>query len=374
MLLAWEINVSKLYTVLGLMSGTSLDGIDIALIKTDGENLVERGPSATFPYSAEQQEALRQALHEALTITERTQRPGRLHEIEWALTDWHCDAIKAFCANHGITNADLDLVSFHGQSVLHRPAQKLTVQLGNGEQMAKVLRVPVAFDLRAADVAAGGQGAPLVPAYHRALAAQLKASPVAFVNIGGVGNITWVGANAAMLAFDTGPGNAMLNDWAMQHLGLPQDTDGALAKRGKVNESVLSLALASPYFTAKPPKSLDRNSFAGVNMNGLSPEDGAATLVAFTGQSILLSLNWLPTAPQQIIGCGGGRHNPTLMSYLLSHNRSFITAEQAGFNGDAMEAEAWAYLGVRCLLGLPITFPTTTRAPQEMTGGVIVKP
>jgi anhydro-N-acetylmuramic acid kinase len=365
--------VSKLTTALGLMSGTSLDGIDIALIKTDGENIVERGPSATFPYTADQQEFLRHALRDALSITERDQRPGCLADVEHELTDWHIAAVKAFCGAHGLTNADIDLVSFHGQTVLHRPAQKVTVQLGNAKQLARALRVPVAYDLRAADVAAGGQGAPLVPVYHRALAAQLLERPVAFINIGGVGNITWIGADGAMLAFDTGPGNAMLNDWTMHHLGEPQDTDGALALCGKVDEAVLGAALSNTYFSSAPPKSLDRNSFSGINLDGLSPADGAATLVAFTCQSILLSLNWLPTPPKQIIICGGGRHNPAIMKYFQTRDARFITAEAANFNGDAMEAEAWAYLGVRCLKGWPITFPSTTRAPQEMTGGVIVK-
>ena len=238
--------------------------------------------------------------------------------------------------------------------------------------MARALRVPVAYDLRAADVAAGGQGAPLVPVYHRALAAALPERPVAFVNIGGVGNITWIGADGAMLAFDTGPGNAMLNDWTLHHLGEPQDTDGALALSGAVNMTVLNAALANPYFRSPPPKSLDRNSFSELNLDGLSPRDGASTLVAFTCQSILISLNWLPVAPKQIIICGGGRCNPAMMEYFRSRDSRFATAEAVNLNGDSMEAEAWAYLGVRSLKGLSITFPTTTRASVEMTGGVIV--
>jgi anhydro-N-acetylmuramic acid kinase len=228
--------------------------------------------------------------------------------------------------------------------------------------------------MRAADVAEGGQGAPLVPVYHRALAASIPERPVAFVNIGGVANVTWIGRDGDLLAFDTGPGNALLDDWALRHTGKATDFGGLLALRGRVNESVAAQFLGDSYFEEPPPKSLDRNSFAGVDLNGLSAEDGAATLVAVTARTIALAAEWFPEQPSQWIICGGGRHNPAIMASLSQRLLRVESAEAAGFDGDAMEAEAWAYLAVRCLLKLPISFPGTTRVPLPLTGGVLAQP
>ncbi|MBC8038428.1 MAG: anhydro-N-acetylmuramic acid kinase, partial [Rhizobiales bacterium] len=216
------------------MSGTSLDGIDVAMVRTDGETVVQRGPSRTFPYDAAQRSLLKDAIEEAKGITDRKARPGSLATAEWQLTEWHVAAVEAFSEELGLTPSEIDVIGFHGQTVLHRPEMRLTVQLGDGPMLARRLGRPVVYDMRAADVAAGGQGAPLAPVYHRALAARFDEPPIAFINIGGVANVTWIGQNGDLLAFDTGPGNALLNDWAMQHTGVPQDTDGALALRGKV--------------------------------------------------------------------------------------------------------------------------------------------
>ncbi len=228
-------------------------------------------------------------------------------------------------------------------------------------------KTPVVYDLRAADVAAGGQGAPLVPVYHRALAASLAKRPVAFLNIGGVANVTWIGGDGDVLAFDTGPGNALLNDWCEKRIGKPFDEGGQLAARGRIDEGVVAQLIGDGYFEEPPPKSLDRNSFAGLRMEHLSDADGAATLLEFTCRSILQSSNWFPAPPELWIVCGGGRKNAALMKRL----NGFLTAEDAGFDGDAMEAEAWAYLAVRSMRGLPITFPGTTRAPEPMSGGIL---
>lgn len=363
--------MSKLTTAIGLMSGTSLDGIDVALIRTDGENIVERGPSQTYAYSDEQRNILRAALAEAKNLTRRDERPSRLAKAETALTEWHVQAVGNFLKTNPAT---IDVIGFHGQTVIHRPEMKLTVQLGDGKALAKKLGVPVVYDMRAADVAAGGQGAPFVPVYHRALAASLPERPIAFVNIGGVANITWIGTNGEMIAFDTGPGNALLNDWAMKHLGLPQDTGGTLASKGKVNDEVLDAALALPYFNQPPPKSLDRNAFEALSLDGLSPEDGAATLVAFTKFAIMLANDWFPSSPKRYIVCGGGRHNPAIMSSLPGGSHLFQTAEEVGLNGDSVEAEAWAYLAVRSQMKLPLSFPMTTKVSEPMTGGVLALP
>ncbi len=366
--------MSKLLTAIGLMSGTSLDGIDVALIKTDGEAIVQRGASRTFPYDGAQRSLLKAAIADAKTLTDRNARPGCLAEAERQLTNWHVTAVESFSKELGLTPREIDIIGFHGQTVLHQPDKRLTVQLGDGATLARRLGRPVIYDLRASDVAAGGQGAPLVPVYHRALAAKFDERPVAFLNIGGVANVTWIGRDDSLLAFDTGPGNALLNDWAMRHTGNPQDTDGSLALRGKVSDEVLQQALAFLYFDQPPPKSLDRDAFKDLSLEGLSPEDGAATLVEFTKSAIMLANDWFPSPPKRWIVCGGGRHNPAIMSTLPGRPIVFQTAEEAGFDGDAMEAEAWAYLAVRSLKGLPITFPGTTKAPRPMTGGIFASP
>ena len=362
--------MSKLVTALGLMSGTSLDGIDVALIKTDGENIVERGPSMTFAYNAEQRRMLIDALGDARIIQQRGDRPGRLAGVERELTQWHVHAVQHFLSENP---AEVDVIGFHGQTVIHRPEKKLTVQLGLGEFLAQVLAIPVVYDMRANDVAAGGQGAPLVPLYHRALAASIPDRPVAFVNIGGVSNITVIDAKGEMLAFDTGPGNALLDDWAKKHTGLARDVDGALAARGTADQAGIEKFMQAPFFKTPPPKSLDRNSFAGISIDGLNPEDGAATLVEVTTSAIARATEWLADVPKTWVICGGGRRNPEIMKSLVKKLPNVKTAEDFGFDGDAMEAEAWAYLAVRSLKGLPLTFPGTTRVSAPLTGGVLAK-
>jgi anhydro-N-acetylmuramic acid kinase len=354
------------------MSGTSLDGIDVALLVTDGAEIVERGPAATYPYRPDQQALMHDALREAKALEDRTARPGILAEAERQLTLWHAEAVETFRAAHP---GPVDLIGFHGQTVIHRPERRLTVQLGPGEELARRTGVPVVHDMRAADVAAGGQGAPLVPVYHRALASRLQDRPVAFVNIGGVANMTWIGREGELVAFDTGPGNALLNDWCERHTDVSMDRDGALAARGKVNENVVGQLLKSNFFATAAPKSLDRNAFDATRVEGLSVEDGAATLTRFTAQAIAASASLVPEAPKLYVICGGGRLNPTLMRELRGLIQApVIIAEDRGFNGDSMEAEAWAYLAVRCLHGLPISFPGTTGAPVPLTGGVLAKP
>ncbi len=361
--------MANLMNALGLMSGTSLDGIDAAMVRTDGETVVERGPAMTFPYSPAQRARLRAGLEAAVVITQRDQRPGDLADLERDLTLWHAAAVAEFRQAHDIQP---DVIGFHGQTVLHRPAQGLTVQLGDGSLLAAETGIQVVADMRVADVAAGGQGAPLVPAYHAALAAGLAARPAAFVNIGGVANITFIARDGALLAFDTGPGNALLDDWAMKHTGRAVDEGGALAASGTPDEAMLEALLAHPYFAAMPPKSLDRQSFAALTPNSLNPANGAATLTAFTAHSIAEAADWLEEMPEVWVITGGGRHNPALMAMLREVIPArVIAAEDAGFDGDAMEAEAWGYLAVRSLRGLPLSFPGTTKVEEPMTGGVL---
>ncbi len=368
--------MSKLLNALGLMSGTSLDGIDVALLRTDGEEVVIRGPSATYPYGPEQQALLRAALEEAERLEARHARPGVLAEAEHALTSWHAEAVERFREENGLSDSDIDLIGFHGQTVIHRPERRLTVQLGLGDVLARRLGIRVVYDMRAMDVAAGGQGAPLVPVYHRALAAGLAERPVALVNIGGVANMTWIGADGELVAFDTGPGNALLNDWCQHFTGEALDRDGALAARGRVDEARLAALMSSSFFSRPAPKSLDRNAFDPSVLEGLAPEDGAATLTRCTASSIAGSAALVAEAPKLWVICGGGRRNPTLMRELkqLLGGSRVASAEEVALDGDAMEAEAWAYLAVRCLRGLSITFPGTTGAPAPMSGGVLARP
>jgi anhydro-N-acetylmuramic acid kinase len=382
--------MGKTVRALGLMSGTSIDGIDVALIETDGENLVRRGPACSYPYSEPFRAQLRTALAEATSVRRREERPGSLRLTEQYLTDLHTEAVEHFLKDQQVVPGSVEVVGFHGQTVLHRVqmikpfgaaqlvpgqvARTLTVQIGDGPGLAKAIGIDVVYDLRAADAAAGGQGAPLASVYHRALAARLPEKPVAVVNIGGVANVTWIGRDGALLAFDTGPGNALIDDWLQHHAGQSFDDGGATAASGRIDEAALTTLLTHDYFGWLPPKSLDRNAFNAEPVRRLSIADGAATLTAFTAASIVRAREHFPEQPRLWVISGGGRRNRTLMSLIAAQVESAVApAEAAGFDGDAVEAEAWAYLAVRSLKGLPITFPGTTGVPAPMTGGVLAR-
>jgi anhydro-N-acetylmuramic acid kinase len=370
--------VANLSSVIGLMSGTSMDGIDVAHLVTDGEGVVEPGAACTYPWSAADRACLAAAVRAATAIDRREERPGPLAEAERLVTERHAEAVERFCRDRGLDLAEIDLIGFHGQTVLHDPARRLTVQLGDGKRLAERLGVPVAWDFRAADMAAGGEGAPLAPVYHGALAGALGEAPVVFLNIGGVANVTWVGADGRLIAFDTGPGNALLDDWVRETTGRSFDEDGRLARAGTVAQAVLAACMRHPYFAAPPPKSLDRNAFTLAAVRALGVEDGAATLVAFTVDSVVAAAAHFPAAPRRWIACGGGRHNAALMERLAARlgesGQRLVTAEAAGLDGDAMEAQAFAYLAARSRRGLPITFPGTTGVAAPLTGGRLALP
>ena len=364
--------MGKTMRAIGLMSGTSMDGIDVALIETDGENHVARQATATVAYDAQFRSDLTKALAEAARLEDRADRPGCLADVEAELTRRHASAVTEFLVKSSTTG--VDVVGFHGQTVLHAPDRGLTVQIGDGAALARQTQLDVVYDLRAADVAAGGQGAPLAPVYHRALAAKLPERPVVVVNIGGVGNVTWMGRDGTLLAFDTGPGNALIDDWMQRHTGSAIDPDGGVAARGRIDEDALLALLTHDYFGHVPPKSLDRNAFSLDPVRHLTLEDGAATLAAFTAASIARAREHFPEAPKLWIICGGGRRNRTVMAMIAERVESAVApAEAAGFDGDAVEAEAWAYMAVRSLKGLPITFPGTTGVSAPLTGGVLAR-
>src|ERR1700687_1274689 len=287
--------MARMLTAIGLMSGTSLDGVDVALIETDGRRVQAFGPSGFRPYTDAERVLLRQALTEAVNLPQRDARPGILREAERAVTVAHAEAIAAFTAQNRISSGDIDIVGFHGQTVLHRPEQKMTVQIGDAAALAKAIHIPVMHDFRAADVAAGGQGAPFVPVYHRALAQSLdREGPMVVVNIGGVSNITYIDGADTLIACATGPGDALLDDFMLRTMSKPFDCEGRTAAQGAVAVAWVVRAMEHPFFALPPPTSLDRNDFASLKLPPMSPADGAATLTAFTAEAIARIVQLLP--------------------------------------------------------------------------------
>jgi anhydro-N-acetylmuramic acid kinase len=369
--------MTMMMTAIGLMSGTSLDGVDVALIETDGKRVKAFGPSGYRPYTDTERGLLRQALLEAVNLPQREARPGILREAERAVTIAHAEAIASFTAQNRISRENVDIVGFHGQTVLHRPAQKMTVQIGDAMALAKAIHIPVMHDFRAADVAAGGQGAPFVPVYHRALAQSLeREGPMVVVNIGGVSNITYIDGTDTLIACDTGPGNALLDDFMVRMTGQRIDCEGRMAAQGTVDEAWVAKALQHPFFALPPPKSLDRNDFASLVLREGSAADGAATLTAFTAAAIARIVPLLPKPPRSWIVAGGGARNLTMVR-MLRERLAPATVEAAdalGWAGDAIEAQAFGFLAARGLKGLPLSYPATTGVPMPMTGGIIARP
>lgn len=371
--------MADIKTAIGLMSGTSMDGIDVALLRTDGEALVERHAFLSVPYEPAFRDRLKQALEEAKRITQREQRPANLARLEKDLTLRHAEAVLLFLERQGLAGRDIDLIGFHGQTVLHRPDEGLTVQLGDGELLAAETGIDVVYDMRADDMVHGGQGAPLVPVYHQALAHQIPAEewPVCFVNIGGISNLTYLDRDDTIIGFDSGPGNTLIDQWVETHAGIPYDDGGRIASEGAVIKTLADCYLDNPFFTAKTRRSLDRNDFRPPDGHEAELSDGARTLAYVSAAAILKSAGHLPALPKTFVVCGGGRLNRTIMADLVrlagEQGARVLSAEQAGFDGDAMEAEAWAYLAVRSGRGLPLTYPGTTGVRVPMSGGVMVK-
>jgi anhydro-N-acetylmuramic acid kinase len=364
---------------IGLMSGTSLDGVDAAVIATDGEAILSFGPTSYRPYREDERALLRQALAEAVSLTDRVSRPGIIAKAEDLTTQTHAEVVERLMAEKGIAPGDISVIGFHGQTVIHRPQAKLTVQVGDGRKLATRLGIPVVYDFRQADIAAGGQGAPLVPVFHRAIVGTIdRPHPVAVLNIGGVANLTFVDGGPYPIACDTGPGNALIDDFMRARTGAPYDDNGDLAAAGKPDRAFIERLLEHPFFGEKPPKSLDRNAFAFANIGlpAFSVADGAATLSALTAEAVARITPHLPEQPRSWIVGGGGARNRTLMQMLGERlaPASVETADQVGWSADALEAQAFAFLAVRTLKGLPLTFPTTTGAPRPMLGGIVTRP
>jgi anhydro-N-acetylmuramic acid kinase len=343
------------------MSGTSMDGIDVAAIESDGEGYVVTGPALTIPYPADFRERLRGVLGGV----------GAVAAVEEELTRLHAAAIGAFREHHPETQ--FALIGFHGHTILHEPENRHTWQIGDGALLARLTGCDVICDFRSADVAAGGEGAPLAPLYHAALASSL-AKPLAVLNLGGVGNVTWIGADGDILAFDTGPGNAMLDDWVSRHTGQSADIGGALARSGTASASHVAAFLTAPYFARRPPKSLDRDAFTGFMPHDLGAADGAATLTEMTAAAVAAACAHFPSRARELLVTGGGWHNPVMMAALARLLGVPVRpVEAVGWDGEALEAQAFAYLAIRSLRGLPLSLPTTTGAPRPMTGGRLFK-
>ena len=353
-------------TAIGVISGTSMDGVDVALIVSDGEKQVEAGPGATFPYP----EPVAQALRAVVANPTEAEKPQV--ELERDVTDAHVAAVEAFLQRFSIARESVVLAGLHGQTILHRPQARLTRQLCDGARAAAALGIDVVCDFRSADVAAGGEGAPLAPIYHAAITAALE-RPLMVLNWGGVGNVTWLGADGEIIAFDTGPANAMLDDFLLRRCGVAFDEGGALAFQGRVNAKALQSMMGDSYFDRPPPKSLDRNHFAALAaaVEELDDADGAATLGAFTIEATAAAVRSVPGHPRRWLVGGGGRRNPFLMRELVRRLGVAVEPVEAiGFDGDVLEAQCFAYLGLRSRRNAPLSFPMTTGVPGPMTGGV----
>ncbi|MEO1676594.1 MAG: anhydro-N-acetylmuramic acid kinase [Pseudomonadota bacterium] len=362
--------------VAGAMSGTSLDGVDAAIIQTNGHTIAARGPSRYRAYSEEERATLKAAL-------------GTWHGAPEAEA-----ASRVVEAAHGEVFADLladdaagpvALIGFHGQTLAHEPGGRGTHQAGDGARLARALGLPVVWDFRSADVRLGGQGAPLAPAYHFAMARQLEVqAPLAVLNLGGVGNLTWIDptkeapeADGAILAFDTGPANAPLNDLMQGRLGRPCDTDGALARQGQVDPAILETFASHGYFDIAPPKSLDRDAFSDLlsRVEGLADADAAATLTAAVAAAVMRGAEHFPSPVAQVLVTGGGRNNPVMMAMVAEGLAAQVMpVEDVGFDGDMLEAEAFAFLAARVVAGLPTSFPGTTGVAAAVGGGEISRP
>lgn len=355
--------MQKPMLAIGAISGTSMDAIDLALVLTDGEAYVERMAGRAYPYPP----ALRARLIEALKNPEIAETDP-LAELEQAVTDAFGAAIRAFQRDFRIARADY--IGLHGQTIWHRPEKRFTRQLGDGARLAKKLRMPVVNRFRHADVAAGGQGAPLVPLYHAALAHRLE-QPLIVLNLGGVANITYLDSSTIM-ACDTGPASALIDDRMRALFGQPFDADGATARRGRVDEAALAHLMAHPFFAAPPPKSLDRMAFHAQarRVEALAPEDAVATLTAFTVAANAAILRHLPKRPKRWLVTGGGRLNRAIMEGLAQRLGVPVEpVEKVGWKGDFLEAECFAYLAIRSVRGLPLSLPATTGVPRPLTGG-----
>lgn len=365
---------SETYLAIGLMSGTSMDGIDAALLKTDGMTAMPYGQPISYDYDTVFADKIKSVLG-------KSDRQNELVlNVEREITLKHAKAVLALLRVNDLSASDIDVIGFHGQTIFHDPDNAITIQIGDGDLLAQETAIDIVYDFRSDDVKNGGQGAPLLPVYHKALFAQKSVqnndikAPLMFLNIGGISNLTYIDDND-IIAFDCGPGNGMMNDLVQQVKNEPYDTDGFYASQGKIDMSQLADYMAHPYFSLSLPKSLDKNSFdlSAIMNSDISFEDKMSTLSAFCVNAIIQAIDLLPKTPTSIITYGGGVHNTHLMTHLKNQTQiDFISADQIGLSADFMEAECFAFMAVRHLKNLPNSFPETTGVNKPTIGGIYV--
>ena len=358
----------QMLTAIGLMSGTSMDGVDAAVLKTDGTRIESFGPSISVPYETSFRDRLR-------SISGRDPSGGtKVFAVTEDLTDYHIEVIQKLISENNVEPTTIDIIGFHGHTVFHKPEQGISCQIGDGARLAQKIGIPVVCDFRANDVAHGGQGAPLAPIFHAALSCHYQ-KPLAVLNIGGVANVTWIGPDGGLIAFDTGPGNALIDDWVRDNNKGKMDTGGRLAYNGEINREALESLLDNPYFLKPYPKSLDRDNFDPSPVADLSVVDGAATLAAFSAEAVEKAVHLFPASPNRWLVCGGGRLNQAIMAAMRRLLKKPVEpVEMVGWQGDVLEAQAFAYLAVRSLMGLHLSIPSTTGVSKPVSGGVIHQP
>lgn len=363
--------INRPLTALGLMSGTSMDGVDAALVVTDGIDVFKFGKYLNRPYDLEMRNDLK-----SITGKNAQQDEQKVAEIEQKLTMFHVNVVQEIMELSGLSASDIDIIGFHGQTIYHSAEEHICTQIGNGDLLAKETGIDVINRFRNTDIANGGNGAPIMPSFYQSLARDVE-KPFGIINIGGISTITWLGENGELVAYDAGPGNALIDDWVMKKHGMNMDFEGNLAAVGTPDEKIIAAILRRPWFQKAPPKTADRNQFSKrfmENLDGLNVYDGAATLTCFTAVSIAEACKFLPRQPKRWVVCGGGAHNPTMMRFLKQRLESpVISSSELGWNGDYIEAQGLGYLAARSLFNLPISFPTTTGVEQPICGGMLHK-
>ena len=349
----------------GLMSGTSADGVDAALVRTDGEAEVDFLDTLSLPYSDSLRSDLIKAAQTDIALSD-------VLRLENTITRVHIEACDKLLNQAGCDPEEVSVIGFHGHTVRHEPARGITWQLGNAALLASQVRARVVHDFRRADIALGGQGAPLAPLFHRAVTESID-KPAIILNLGGVANITWLGANGAIRAGDTGPGCGLLDLWASEQVGVPFDRDGVLAQAGKADTALVRRALEHNYFQQPFPKSADRFEFGFVDLSSLSPPDGAATLCALTAEAVACASEQLPERAVHCWVTGGGAKHSVLMQMLRDRLGHAEPIETIGLNGEFLEAQCFAWLSVRRLRGLATSLPETTGTQSPTCGGAITE-
>ena len=367
---------SKNYIALGLMSGTSADGIDVAVLTTDGKTKINLGPSGYYPFSNSFRSKIKSIFKKKVNI-EKIKKQKRIVDIENEFTYLNFVAINKFLKKNKINKKEIDVVGFHGQTISHNPMNGYSWQIGNSQKLVNLLNVKVVSNFRDNDIKNGGQGAPLTPIFHYYLTKKIK-KKICFINLGGISNVTYFNHRSKnslndILAFDAGPCCSLMDDWVSKNSNKKFDDLGILARSGNVKKEIIQNFLKKPYFSKLPPKSLDRSFFSLSLLKKLKIRDGSATINYLVADTLLKAFGYFPNYPDLCILSGGGRHNKFLVELINKKIKKskILLAENYNWNGDSIEAHAFAYLSVRKLLNLPITYPKITGVKKPLSGGQV---